>query len=187
MTTGILLLAAGSSKRFVSDKRLSLFQEGRTLLDFTLKNITLSSLPLLVCLRERDTALEEKLSAAQIHCVKCHTASQGMGASLAEGIGKLPGWDGVLIALADMPWIKASTYNAVAAQTQPNSICIPTYQQQRGHPVGFGREFFSQLGGLTGDRGARTVVQDNAAAVMEVSVQDSGILRDVDRPEDILG
>ena len=180
-----MLLAGGRSRRFGADKRLSEFLPGRTLLELTLKNISLSQLELMVCLRADDQVLEEKLTSAGINCQRCSNSDQGMGATIAEGVAGVPAWSGVLIALADMPWIRPATFDSVAQQTNPGSICIPTFKNQRGHPVGFGRVFFEDLAELDGDVGARSIINKYAQKVQELPTDDHGILRDIDRPDDI--
>jgi molybdenum cofactor cytidylyltransferase len=60
----------------------------------------------------------------------------------------------------------------------------PSYQGKRGHPVLFGRDFWPQLAALSGDAGARTVLQLNAEAVQIVELDDPGVLQDVDTQQD---
>ena len=185
MTVGVMLLAGGRSRRFGADKRLSEFLPGRTLLELTLKNISLSQLELMVCLRADDQVLEEKLTSAGINCQRCSNADQGMGATIAEGVAHIPAWSGVLIALADMPWIQPVTFQSVAQRTHPESICVPTFNNQSGHPVGFGHDFFGCLAELGDDKGARSIIKKFAHAVREFPTEDGGVLRDIDRPDDI--
>ena len=64
-------------------------------------------------------------------------------------------------------------------------VVVPVYNGQRGHPVGFARAFYPQLRALRGDAGARNVLINYAADVVEVPVPDPAILRDIDLPEDL--
>ena len=181
MTCGVLLLAAGRSSRFGSDKRQVMIN-GEPMLLKTLANIRASGLPVLVCVQPNDTFV----AGLEGQHLCCNNASQGMGATLAEGVSKLPNnWTSVLIALADMPYIKSSTYKAMAASLRANEIVVPVHKGQRGHPVGFVRKYFSQLMNLTGDIGAKNLVQANAHSVFDLLCNDTGILLDVDKPADI--
>ncbi len=185
MTVGVLVLAAGRARRFGADKRQALLPDGRRVLDATLANIAASGLPFLVCVAADDDALIQRLAAQVVACQRCMRAGEGMGATLAEGVGHVQHWRGVLVALADMPWIVPATFCNVAEQLGDQRIVVPVYKEQRGHPVGFVREFYPQLRALRGDAGARRVLVDNAAAVVEVTVADPAILRDIDLPEDL--
>jgi molybdenum cofactor cytidylyltransferase len=67
----------------------------------------------------------------------------------------------------------------------PARIVVPEYRGTPGHPVGFGAAHLPALAALTGDRGARAVLQASATAPVRIDVDDPGVLRDVDRPEDL--
>ena len=185
MTVGVLLLAAGSSRRFGSDKRLALLPDGRPLLLAAVDTVLRSHLPLLVCLRPGDDILRERLLAAGVAVLECQRASRGMGATLAEAVAQLTGWQGLLVALGDMPRIQPDTFRQVAAVLSDDVIVTPTFQGQSGHPVGFGRGFFPALARLDGDVGARDLVSGAGSARQWLPLADPGILRDVDFPLDL--
>lgn len=186
MTVGVLVLAAGRALRFGADKRQALLPDGRCVIDATLANISASGLPFLVCVAADDDELIHRLTEQAIACQRCTCAGEGMGATLAEGVGHVQHWTGVLVALADMPWIVPATFCNVAGQLGDARIVVPVYNDQRGHPVGFARAFYPQLRALRGDAGARSVLMNNPAAVAELVVADPMILRDIDVPQDLL-
>ncbi len=185
MNVGILVLAAGRAARFGSDKRMALLPGGRRMIDATCASVRDSGLPFLVCLDEADALLAEALNEQHIPSLGCRRAAEGMGASLAEGARNIPGWSGVLVALADMPWIRPDTYRSVAARVVENRIVVPVCDGHRGHPVGFGREFFPELAALGGDTGARHLLGVHRGSVIEVPVADPAILRDIDTAGDL--
>ncbi|MDO8863161.1 nucleotidyltransferase family protein [Haliea sp. E1-2-M8] len=184
MNVGVLLLAAGWSRRFGSDKRLALLPDGRPLLFAAVSAIQRSGLDLRVCLRPGDDAIKERLLAAEVAVLECQRAAEGMGATLADAVAQLGGWQGLLVALADMPGIRPGTFRAVAEALTADSIVTPTFQGEPGHPVGFGRVFFPALARLDGDRGARDLVSRAGSRRLCLSLADPGILRDVDYPAD---
>ncbi|MEQ8800716.1 MAG: NTP transferase domain-containing protein, partial [Haliea sp.] len=65
------------------------------------------------------------------------------------------------------------------------TVVTPTYAGEPGHPVGFGRAFFSALARLQGDRGARDLVRRAGSGRLCLPLSDPGILRDVDYPADL--
>ncbi len=185
MTIGVLVLAAGRATRFGADKRHALLPDGRCVIDTTLANIRDSGLPFLVCLGEDDDEFIHRLDELKIQWLHCSRATEGMGGTLAEGVGHLPGWSGVLVALADMPWIAPTTYTAVAERLSASAIVVPVHEGKRGHPVGFGCEFYPALAALDGDSGARRLLDTYTARVAEVPVADAAIHWDIDVPGDL--
>lgn len=184
MTVGILLLAAGRSRRFGSDKRLACLPAGRPLLQHTLSTLRAAKLPLRVCLRPGDARVDDWFEPGER--LICPGAGGGMGRSLAEGVAQVPGhWQGLLVALADMPWVRAATLGQLVAALEPGGIVVPLHRGQRGHPVAFHRHWFPALQQLQGDRGARTLIDAAGDACRWLPVDDPGVLLDVDRPADL--
>ena len=61
---------------------------------------------------------------------------------------------------------------------------MPRYQGKRGHPAGFGPTYRGDLLGLSGDTGAKALI-DAAGDIRWIDVEDAGILADVDAPVDL--
>ncbi len=117
----------------------------------------LAALPRVVAVvRPDDAALAAALGAAGARIVRCASADDGMGASLACGVLATRDAAGWVVALGDMPWIETSTIARVAAAIADGAaVAAPFHRGQRGHPVGFGAACFAALAALTGDEGAK--------------------------------
>jgi molybdenum cofactor cytidylyltransferase len=136
--------------------------------------------------RPGDDALAALLAQAGAQVTACAAAAGGMGESLAWGVAAAADADGWLVALADMPWIVPGTITQVAQGLVAGaSIVVPRHAGRRGHPVGFAADHRAALLALHGDAGARDVVAAHAARVVALDVADAGVLRDVDRLEDL--
>ena len=185
MIVGILL-AAGQSTRFGSHKLLHLLPDGRPMAVAALRNLAQGVDEVIAVVRPNDTELIALLSREGAHVIPCPNADQGMGASLACGVSTTPQADGWLIALADMPFVPVDVMHALSAQLKTGvSIVAPTYQGQRGHPVGFSCAFYPVLSVLTADQGARRILEQNAKQLSLISVSAPGILRDIDTIGDL--
>lgn len=179
-----IVLAAGRSLRFGSDKRLASLEDGRCLLDATLASIPGIFARRLLVLQKGDEAL------ALRHCppwtaVHAIDAGHGMARSLAAGLSAATSCKAAVIALADMPHINAETFQAIASLAQKDCIVVPRYKGLRGNPVAIGADFFVELLDLQGDQGARVLLDTRANAIRWLDLQDPGILRDVDVPADL--
>ncbi len=104
-----------------------------------------------------------------------------MGDSIAAGVAACPDADGWLIVLGDMPFILPSSIERVVAAIADDAVSVPVQDGEFGHPVGFGRSFGPGLQALSGDRGARPLFTQGR--VVEVAVDDPGVLWDIDVPE----
>jgi molybdenum cofactor cytidylyltransferase len=134
-----------------------------------------------------DFPLADMLEQEGCYVTPFRDAFHGMGASLAHGVSMARSADGWLVALADMPSVKSTTIAAVASALEAGaSLVAPTYQGQRGHPVGFNKSFGADLLALSDDMGARRILRERAAELTLIECDDPGILHDIDQREDLL-
>ncbi len=110
-----------------------------------------------------------------------------MGESIALGVKATPDAAGWLILPGDLPLIRAASLCRVAQALNEKPVVVPHYQQRHGHPVGFRREYFAALVGLSGDEGAKSVVQAARARgdVLALALDDAGVVLDIDEPGDL--
>ncbi|MET3664118.1 nucleotidyltransferase family protein [Caulobacter sp. 1776] len=138
--------------------------------------------------RKAIEATATRLKASErLVLVSVESPDEGMGASLRTAAQALPDdAGGAFVLLGDMPAIDPSTPARLAqALNGLNGIVAPTYLGRRGHPVLFGAAWLPALRGLSGDEGARALVESAGARLARVPVEDPGIHLDVDRPEDL--
>jgi molybdenum cofactor cytidylyltransferase len=187
LATGILL-AAGRGSRFdpdgVQNKLLARMPDGTPVAHEAAHRLLKVVTRVLAVVRPGAETLARLLNDAGCDVVFAATAERGMGASLAAGIEASDDAQGWVVALADMPRIATASIEAVAQALDGGaSIVAPFYHGQRGHPVGFGVEHRDVLMALDGDTGARALLMSQR--LLRLDVDDAGILRDVDTPEDL--
>lgn len=178
-----LVLAAGSSRRFGSDKRAARLPDGQSLLAATLALARRNFPEVAVVLRSGDEA--EALGVPSgVRVIRCADADLGMGHSLAAGVAVLveERFRAIAVMLGDMPWIADASLRHLAESADIDRIVFPLHDGQRGHPVLFGRRYWQEMMTLTGDQGARRVLEDHEEAWLGLEVNDPGVLRDADTP-----
>ncbi len=195
---GAILLAAGHSRRFGADKRITPLTSGDTLLETSIGQASTSFDDVLVVLRSGETdfklSLESQFSdGVSFFCAPDSTL--GMAHSLANAIAYVaahPGyqdWTAVAILLADMPYVSTSTTDFLKKTFADNlslqPIVVPTFDGTPGHPVIFHRRFFKAMQNLEGDQGARTVIEANPDHLIRAPVEDNGVLKDIDTIQDL--
>lgn len=107
----------------------------------------------------------------------------GMGDAIAAAVRATPDANGWLILPGDLPLIRPDTICAVAAALADHAAVYPTFDGQRGHPVGFAAQCRSALEALKGNRGAALVLA--AWNAIELVVDDVGAVTDIDTLDDL--
>ena len=181
-----LLLAAGASSRFGADKLLHDLPHGVPMAVQAARHLKAVLPDVIAVVRPGGGDLERRLGAEDVAVVVCGRADEGMGASLACAVRAAGDAEGYLVALADMPFVRPSSILAVRdALAAGAALAAPYWRARRGHPVGISARFRPVLEGLAGDEGARALLARHAAELIKVPVGDPGVLRDIDRPEDL--
>jgi len=181
-----LLLAAGSAKRFGSDKLLHPLQHGVPIAVQAARHLKKEIPNVVAALRPGSEKLAELLRAEGCEVTLCANADEGMGASLACAVRAAGAADGYLVALADMPFVRPTSIGAVRdALAGGARIAAPYFRTRRGHPIGISGTFFDRLIELGGDEGARGILAAHEAEVVKVPVGDPGVIRDIDQPGDL--
>ncbi|MBM4268609.1 MAG: nucleotidyltransferase family protein [Deltaproteobacteria bacterium] len=96
-----------------------------------------------------------------------------------------PPVDAALVALVDHPAVRVDTLVRLREASASRAIVVPRHGGRRGHPVVFARALFEELLEAPVALGARTVVRRDPARVLELDVDDAGVLVDVDTPADL--
>ena len=181
----VIVLAAGSSSRFGSDKRRLTLQP---LLGRITNALNGNQYRLLLVLRDEDKSrlpllLGDFLHLPQLSLIFNPNPEKGMGHSLSLATMQLQG-SIAMVFLADMPFIKPESIQALLIRTASDTIVAPVCNEQRGHPVIFGSDFFKSLASLGSDTGAKSLLKKYADHVVLVNVDDVGVITDVDTPAD---
>lgn len=179
-----VLLAAGHSTRFGESKQSFLLPNGREMALQSALNLQQAVDEVVVVLRAEHAALQAKLLAHGCTCLVLAQEQAPMGYSIATAVQATvrPDVGGWLIALADMPYIATTSLSQMAMTlAQPNTlICAPTYQGQRGHPVGFHASLATALSQLATEEGAKTVLAQHRDHITLIEVDDANVVYDVD-------
>ncbi|MDH3311226.1 MAG: nucleotidyltransferase family protein [Gammaproteobacteria bacterium] len=182
-----VLLAAGRSQRFGENKLLARLPNGTVVGVAAARNL-IDALPdCIAVLRPGDEILATLLAAEGLRIVVNPIADGGMGTSLARGVAGEEA-DGWIIALADMPSIQPATIQVVAEAIAAGApLAAPIYHGKRGHPIGFARQFQTELTSLAGDSGGRDILAQHTNELRLIDVDDPGVLFDIDHVADISG
>ncbi len=129
-----------------------------------------------------------RISLKDIPCRILHAPdwAAGMAATLRTGITALsPETRGAFVFLGDMPLVPVALCPLLAEAAESSGYAArPRLAGKPGHPVAFTRAAFSDLLALEGDKGATALLQGRAD-VAYLDTADSGVLLDIDTPDDL--
>lgn len=184
----VVVPAAGQSARYGAPKLLAPLR-GRPLVRVTVERLLGADAgDIVVVTGSHAEEVDRALDGLPVRTVFNRRYAEGMGTSIAAGVRALPreGLRAVLIALADQPLpprpIVEPLIRAHAAGL--GEIIVPRFAGTRGHPVLFDVRYCDALARLSGDEGARALLESHAERVAVVEF-DFPPPSDVDTPEDL--
>lgn len=183
-----IILAAGQSKRMGSINKLLAPIDGRSMIERVVGvAVEANATDIYVVTGYESERIKSCLDGYVVNFAHNESYRLGMGTSIAEGVRALANqdYDGAMLLLGDLPYLKAETVRQVAetfAKYEGGKIVIPEYGGQPGHPVAFPETFFSELERLSGDQGAKGLRGKYRSSVVRIAVDDPGATRDLDTP-----
>lgn len=186
---GTAILAAGASTRMGALKQL-LEIEGKPLLVRAVEAALASTTwPVVVVLGAEAEKIRSLLARYPVIVTENPAWSEGMASSIRAAVTTLQQFsrslDAALIALCDQPAFSTETIaQLVQAQaTTGRSIVAARYSGRQGAPALFLREHFATLTALTGEEGARDLLNGPTSHVAAVDLP--ALALDLDTPGDV--
>lgn len=181
----VLLLAAGGSTRYGSPKQLLSFR-GKSLIRRLAEIATQSKASdTYVILGAQAERIGQELLGLPVQIIINERWQEGIGSSLRTGVQSLPETtEAVLILLGDQPLVTSDHLNSIIEthQSTGKAIVASAYAGSLGVPVLFARRFFPELLQLSGDTGAKQIIQNHSGDVASISFPDGAV--DIDTPGD---
>jgi len=185
---GAVILAAGASTRMGTPKQL-LSVGGRPLIVHAVEAALASSAwPVVVVLGAEADRIKPVLARHPVLIAENPAWSEGMASSVRAGIGLMIQFsrslDASLLALCDQPAFSAGSIARLveAQRATGRGIAAAHYRGRNGAPALFLRTHFAALGALTGEEGARNLLNGDPEAVASVGMPE--FEKDLDTPED---
>ena len=185
---GMIVLAAGESRRMREPKQFLRF-EGKTLLRRAAETAVQTIFrPVVVVLGANFERAAAEIEDLPLEIVFNEKWRRGLSSSIKKGLENLlkiaPATTAVVIALADQPLINANHLNLFAERFEKskNPVVAAQYNQTRGVPALFAREVFADLGALSGDKGAKPLIEKYRQTLAVVDLPEAAF--DIDTPFD---
>ena len=182
-----ILLAAGKSKRMNGENKLTKKIQGIPLIKLSVKNILASSINELIVVLGHQKEIIEKLidRNEKLKFVFNKDFENGMSSSIKTGVNNLSEkTEAFFICLGDMPMINHDIYNQLIKSKDNKEIIVPTYKRQQGNPVLFAKTMKEKIMDITGDVGAKKILELNKDKILSLEISDQGITRGFDTQDD---
>ena len=177
-----LVLAAGSARRFGSDKLSAPFR-GEPLVRHAIRAARAAPVTRVIVVASERIDLGAWTGAPPVEVLRI--ASRALSESLKAGIAAADDATGAFVFLGDMPLVPHDVAGRLAASLGDHFAAVPRFGPSNGHPVLLARRAFAEIAPLDGDEGAGKLLKQHADVAF-VDCETDAILRDVDRAEDIV-
>jgi len=186
------ILAAGMSKRMGNENKLLKKINNNTILNQTLNNHIESKIHNinLILGHQKDIILKH-IEKNKIFIIENNNFKSGMLSSILkinENISEET--TGILISLADMPFVTSEDINKLIEIFNENDqkiICIPENKEKLGNPLLLPKEIYKDLikdvSKLSNDKGLKKLILDKKYNYIRVSLSE-GVIKDFDTIED---
>ena len=186
------ILAAGMSKRMGNENKLLKKIDNKTILNHTLNNHIESKINNinLILGHQKDIILKH-IDQQKISIIENNDFKSGMLSSILkinENISSKT--TGILISLADMPFVTSEDINKLLEIFNKNDqkiICIPENKGKLGNPILLPKEIYEDLirdiSKLSNDKGLKKLILDKKYSFIKVNLSE-GVTKDFDTNED---
>lgn len=181
-----ILLAAGAGTRFKCGNKLLVPIDGEPVVRQATTTLTAANLDsITVVLGHERARIKQTIADLPVSFVTNQSYTNGLSTSVSRGLSAIPpDSDAVVIALADMPYVKPATIHALHQSylSGYGTALAASYNGSRGNPVLFDQTYFNMLHTVSGDTGGRDILETNGKLI---NTNDSGVLYDIDTVEDL--
>ena len=188
MRSVAIVPAAGSAERFGGKKLLALV-DGEPLLDRTIAALLDGGVDQIIVVVAPDAEdLKHDVNAftdARVWPVVNPDPSRGMFSSLQAGMSEAEG-DALLVLPADMPFVQPATVRLLLDEfAKKSAIVSPRFNGKRGHPVILPPALRDEIRAADPLLTLHDILKRHPNERVDIEVQDRGVVRDVDRKEDL--
>src|SRR5262245_17259221 len=186
MAVVAIVPAAGKGERFGSPLKLLANVRGEPMLGRTIRSLLEGGVDRVIVVTAPAATFDavEILGDERVAIVSNPDPSRGMFSSIQTGLAAADG-DVLIVLPGDMPFVRGGTVAALLTAARLNSVVVPRYRGQRGHPVALPGRLRGEI--LKGDPASNlsAVLTATGEERLELDVDDPGILRDVDTKQDL--
>ncbi len=187
-----IVLAAGMSKRFGANKLLALWR-GKPLIHWVVQAALASRLERVVVVLGYESALVRSAFAdlfedGRLEAIANEAYRTGQSSSVIAGLEAVrTDFPAAMFLMGDQPMLDAGVIDGLIStyERSGKAICFPSCKGTRRNPVIFAKRFYADILALSGDTGARALIDANPDDAASVEFAQEWLFRDVDIDADL--
>lgn len=188
MKAAIAILAAGEAKRFGSIKQLANINS-KPLLQHVLENCqaAIGEACVYLVLGANYALIRDELNLADSHILYNSEWQSGISSSICHAVNALENTcDAILFVAGDQPLLCHQHFVALLDhhRSHPGMIIAAEYDSKPGIPALLPKEYFPDLRELSGDSGAKKLLEKAGGNIILIAMPEAAA--DVDTPADLL-
>jgi molybdenum cofactor cytidylyltransferase len=182
-----VILAAGLSSRMKNKNKLLTTWRRKPILRHVAEKALASSANEVIVITGNDAEkIQNTLANLPLRFVHNPLYKEGISTSLKTAINATKKeHDAIAVLLGDMPALTIQSLNSILKAFSKDKIISPTYKQKPGNPVVLPRSLFHEISLLKGDNGARKILAPHHDKIINLPLQDKGIIQDIDTENDL--
>lgn len=187
---GVVLLAAGNSRRYQSVKLLEEISGKKMYRHILELTAQLSVTPKVIVTQYEE--IRENAFPLGFEVVMNSDPDIGISHSIQLGLRNAldmcPNLDGVLFSVCDQPYLNKATLLQllkVFQKTDKEIACV-AHKEVLGNPCIIGKKYFAELFSLSGDNGGKTIINKYFDDIEPLFISESKEMLDIDYKEDAI-
>lgn len=182
MKIAFIMLAAGNSRRFGSNKLLYEI-DGKPMYQHILEKLmTVANTPKSITVVTQYEEIEQEARTLGTKVYINPHPDDGISSSLKIGLKANKDADACLFTVSDQPWLTTATIHQLIDlfKTSQKGIACVSCQGKLGNPCIFTKKYYEELLSITGDRGGKAVITAHREDTAVLKVNDVRELTDMD-------
>ncbi len=184
---GAIILAAGSGSRIGIPKHRLQLGASTFLQTIVTQTVRVGLSPIVCVVGPEEYTRVVTDTGKSAHIVVNSDPGRGMFSSVIEGLRCAGDCRGVLIFPVDHPYVQDSTLGSLISRSaeMPGHFIKPIFKRGGGHPVLVPSMAFPAVLGANPTSSLRTVMAKSGIPIDPLEVNDEGVVRNINSPEDL--
>ena len=190
MKTALVMLAAGNSRRFGSNKLLYEIN-GKPMYLWTLEKLKRAAEKMegseIVVVTQYQEIINKAIEM-KIPVFVNPRPEDGISLSMRLGLECVKDTDACLFTVADQPWLTVETILRLIElfKKEQKGMACTIRDGKNGNPCIFSHRYYQELKEISGDRGGKLLIKKHPEDVAYLRIEDARELQDVDEPSVLL-